>query len=100
MENVKSVMEGVYDVHPAADGICCPNRGFSFYNIKYLFFYCFLAFTCIQPKREADGGAASPAGVRPRWWYNAVTGEKIGNCHRKDKITFLFKKYSNLRAGL
>lgn len=34
----------------------------------------FLAFTCIQPKREADSGAAAPAGVRPRWWYNAVTG--------------------------
>lgn len=34
----------------------------------------FVAFTCIQPKREADTGAAAPAGVRPRWWYNAVTG--------------------------
>ncbi|KAI1724653.1 kunitz/Bovine pancreatic trypsin inhibitor domain-containing protein [Ditylenchus destructor] len=58
MDNVKSVMEGVYDIHPQADGICCPNR----------------AFTCIQPKREADAGVAAPAGVRPRWWYNAVTG--------------------------
>lgn len=36
--------------------------------------YLITAFTCIQPKREADGGAAAPAGVRPRWWYNAVTG--------------------------
>ncbi|KAK6732185.1 hypothetical protein RB195_016518 [Necator americanus] len=58
MANVKTAMEGVYDISPAADGICCPNR----------------AFTCIQPKREADTGAAAPAGVRPRWWYNAVTG--------------------------
>uniref|UniRef100_A0A1I7SU90 Kunitz/Bovine pancreatic trypsin inhibitor domain protein n=1 Tax=Bursaphelenchus xylophilus TaxID=6326 RepID=A0A1I7SU90_BURXY len=58
MSSVKGAMEGVYDIHPSADGICCPNR----------------AFTCIQPKREADGGAAAPAGVRPRWWYNAVTG--------------------------
>uniref|UniRef100_A0AC34QTC2 BPTI/Kunitz inhibitor domain-containing protein n=1 Tax=Panagrolaimus sp. JU765 TaxID=591449 RepID=A0AC34QTC2_9BILA len=58
MSNVKAAMEGVYDIHPASDGICCPNR----------------AFTCIQPKREADSGAAAPAGVRPRWWYNAVTG--------------------------
>ncbi|KAK6039843.1 Kunitz/Bovine pancreatic trypsin inhibitor domain protein [Cooperia oncophora] len=58
MANVKTAMEGVYDLHPAADGICCPNR----------------AFTCIQPKREADTGSAAPAGVRPRWWYNAVTG--------------------------
>uniref|UniRef100_A0A914C9V7 BPTI/Kunitz inhibitor domain-containing protein n=1 Tax=Acrobeloides nanus TaxID=290746 RepID=A0A914C9V7_9BILA len=58
MSNVKAAMEGVYDIHPSADGICCPNR----------------AFTCIQPKREADSGAAAPAGVRPRWWYNAVTG--------------------------
>ncbi|KAI6235899.1 hypothetical protein M3Y95_00100300 [Aphelenchoides besseyi] len=58
MSNVKAAMEGVYDIHPSSDGICCPNR----------------AYTCIQPKREADGGAAAPAGVRPRWWYNAVTG--------------------------
>ncbi|VDP07211.1 unnamed protein product [Heligmosomoides polygyrus] len=58
MANVKTAMEGVYDLSPAADGICCPNR----------------AFTCIQPKREADTGSAAPAGVRPRWWYNAVTG--------------------------
>ena len=51
MENVKSVMEGVYvsffliyflllfclfkDVHPAADGICCPNRGVFFPEIIY-----------------------------------------------------------------
>ena len=62
MENVKAVMEGVYEVHPHSDGICCPNR----------------AFTCIQPKREADTGVAAPAGVRPRWWYNAVTG----NCEQ------------------
>ena len=27
MENVKQVFQGVYDVHPSADGICCPNRG-------------------------------------------------------------------------
>ncbi|CAI2349048.1 unnamed protein product [Caenorhabditis sp. 36 PRJEB53466] len=58
MANVKTAMEGVYDIHPSSDGICCPNR----------------AFTCIQPKREADSGSAAPAGVRPRWWYNAVTG--------------------------
>uniref|UniRef100_A0A1I7XAX5 Kunitz/Bovine pancreatic trypsin inhibitor domain protein n=1 Tax=Heterorhabditis bacteriophora TaxID=37862 RepID=A0A1I7XAX5_HETBA len=58
MGNVKMAMEGVYDIHTATDGICCPNR----------------AFTCIQPKREADSGSAAPAGVRPRWWYNAVTG--------------------------
>ncbi|CAJ0941855.1 unnamed protein product, partial [Mesorhabditis belari] len=58
MNNVKTAMEGVYNIHPSADGICCPNR----------------AFTCIQPKREADSGSAAPAGVRPRWWYNAVTG--------------------------
>ena len=25
--NVKAAMEGVYDIHPSADGICCPNRG-------------------------------------------------------------------------
>lgn len=29
MENVKQVFQGVYDVHPSADGICCPNRGLS-----------------------------------------------------------------------
>ncbi|VDM45373.1 unnamed protein product [Toxocara canis] len=58
MAAVKEAMDGIYDVHQHADGICCPNR----------------AFTCIQPKREADTGAAAPAGVRPRWWYNAVTG--------------------------
>ncbi|GMR42638.1 hypothetical protein PMAYCL1PPCAC_12833 [Pristionchus mayeri] len=58
MANVKTAMEGVYDIHENTDGICCPNR----------------AYTCIQPKREADSGAAAPAGVRPRWWYNAVTG--------------------------
>ena len=27
LDNVKHVFNGVYDVHPAADGICCPNRG-------------------------------------------------------------------------
>ena len=27
MSNVKTAMEGVYDLHPATDGICCPNRG-------------------------------------------------------------------------
>lgn len=27
MGNVKNVMDGVYDIHPQADGICCPNRG-------------------------------------------------------------------------
>ncbi|KIH43368.1 EB module [Ancylostoma duodenale] len=27
MANVKTAMEGVYDISPAADGICCPNRG-------------------------------------------------------------------------
>uniref|UniRef100_A0A915DPR7 BPTI/Kunitz inhibitor domain-containing protein n=1 Tax=Ditylenchus dipsaci TaxID=166011 RepID=A0A915DPR7_9BILA len=48
MENVKNVMEGVYDIHPQADGICCPNR-----EISQQF------FTCIQPKREADTGAAA-----------------------------------------
>uniref|UniRef100_A0A915CB21 BPTI/Kunitz inhibitor domain-containing protein n=4 Tax=Parascaris univalens TaxID=6257 RepID=A0A915CB21_PARUN len=59
MTAVKEAMRGTYNVHPLADGICCPNR----------------AFTCIQPKQEAEAGAASsPAGVRPRWWYNAVTG--------------------------
>ncbi|PAV76107.1 hypothetical protein WR25_21575 isoform B [Diploscapter pachys] len=58
LTNVKTAMEGVYDLHPQSDGICCPNR----------------AYTCIQPKREADSGSAAPAGVRPRWWYNAVTG--------------------------
>ncbi|VDM58994.1 unnamed protein product, partial [Angiostrongylus costaricensis] len=58
MNNVKTAMEGTYDVSSASDGICCPNR----------------AFTCIQPKREADTGSTAPAGVRPRWWYNAVTG--------------------------
>lgn len=58
LANVKTAMEGVYDLHASSDGICCPNR----------------AFTCIQPKREADSGSAAPAGVRPRWWYNAVTG--------------------------
>ncbi|KAL3103012.1 hypothetical protein niasHT_026460 [Heterodera trifolii] len=58
MDNVKNAMDGVYDVHPSADGICCHNR----------------AFTCIQPKRVADNGAATPAGVRARWWFNSVTG--------------------------
>jgi hypothetical protein len=27
MSNVKAAMEGVYDIHPSSDGICCPNRG-------------------------------------------------------------------------
>lgn len=31
MNNVKSVMEGVYDIHSNADGICCPNRGIYIY---------------------------------------------------------------------
>ncbi|VDK17861.1 unnamed protein product [Anisakis simplex] len=58
MTEVKEAMDGVYDVHPNADGICCPNR----------------AFTCIQPKHEADTSSAAATGVRPRWWFNAVTG--------------------------
>uniref|UniRef100_A0A913HEF1 BPTI/Kunitz inhibitor domain-containing protein n=1 Tax=Strongyloides stercoralis TaxID=6248 RepID=A0A913HEF1_STRER len=62
MSNVKSAMEGIYDIHSDSDGICCPSR----------------AFTCIQPKREADSGSAAPAGVRPRWWFNSVTG----NCEQ------------------
>lgn len=27
MANVKSAMEGVYDISEHADGLCCPNRG-------------------------------------------------------------------------
>lgn len=27
MANVKTAMEGVYDIHENTDGICCPNRG-------------------------------------------------------------------------
>lgn len=50
---------------------CLKIKKFSFCH-GFLFIY--LAFTCIQPKREADAGVAAPAGVRPRWWYNAVTG--------------------------
>lgn len=27
LNDVKDAMRGVYDIHPQADGICCPNRG-------------------------------------------------------------------------
>uniref|UniRef100_A0A1I7V943 BPTI/Kunitz inhibitor domain-containing protein n=1 Tax=Loa loa TaxID=7209 RepID=A0A1I7V943_LOALO len=55
LNNMKLAMKGIYNIHPEADGICCPNR----------------AFTCIQPKHEAK---SNEAGVRPRWWFNSVTG--------------------------
>uniref|UniRef100_A0A915PL09 BPTI/Kunitz inhibitor domain-containing protein n=1 Tax=Setaria digitata TaxID=48799 RepID=A0A915PL09_9BILA len=58
LNDVKLAMKGIYDIHPQADGICCPNR----------------AFTCIQPKHEANPNAAESTGVRPRWWFNSVTG--------------------------
>ncbi|KJH51380.1 Kunitz/Bovine pancreatic trypsin inhibitor domain protein [Dictyocaulus viviparus] len=58
LDNVKFAMEGIYNISLASDGICCPSK----------------AFTCIQPKREANISSAS-AYVRPRWWYNAITGD-------------------------
>ncbi|VDK81188.1 unnamed protein product [Litomosoides sigmodontis] len=58
LHNVKLAMKGIYKIHPQADGICCPNR----------------AFTCIQPKQEAKSNADESTGVRPRWWFNSVTG--------------------------
>ncbi|KAK6102220.1 Kunitz/Bovine pancreatic trypsin inhibitor domain family protein [Brugia pahangi] len=58
LNNVKLAMKGIYNIHPQADGICCPNR----------------AFTCMQPKREAKLNVKESAGVRPRWWFNSVTG--------------------------
>ncbi|CAG9534594.1 unnamed protein product [Cercopithifilaria johnstoni] len=58
LNNVKLAMKGIYNIHPQADGICCPNR----------------AFTCIQPKHEAKSNVDESTGVRPRWWFNSVTG--------------------------
>uniref|UniRef100_A0A1I8EWG0 BPTI/Kunitz inhibitor domain-containing protein n=1 Tax=Wuchereria bancrofti TaxID=6293 RepID=A0A1I8EWG0_WUCBA len=58
LNNVKLAVKGIYNIHPQADGICCPNR----------------AFTCMQPKREAKLNVKESAGVRPRWWFNSVTG--------------------------
>ncbi|VDN44289.1 unnamed protein product, partial [Gongylonema pulchrum] len=36
--------------------------------------YDCIAVPLNEPKREADTSAAVPTGVRPRWWFNAVTG--------------------------
>ncbi|KAL4002748.1 Kunitz/Bovine pancreatic trypsin inhibitor domain family protein [Acanthocheilonema viteae] len=58
LNNVKLAMKGIYNIHPQADGICCPNR----------------AFTCIQPKHEAKSNVKGSTGIRPRWWFNSVTG--------------------------
>lgn len=36
MQDAKAVMSEIYNIHPLADGICCPNRGssqFFIYNI-------------------------------------------------------------------
>ena len=35
MANVKTAMEGVYDVHESVDGICCPNRGLCFCRVFF-----------------------------------------------------------------
>lgn len=39
--------------------------------LKIIFF---VAFTCIQPKQEAKSNVDKSISVRPRWWFNSVTG--------------------------
>ncbi|VDM95097.1 unnamed protein product, partial [Thelazia callipaeda] len=57
LNDMKSSLKGMYNIHFKADGICCPNR----------------AFTCIQPKREVDSSKPTSDDARPRWWFNSIT---------------------------
>lgn len=37
-----------------------------------------VVFTCMQPKNEAKLNVDKPNDVRPRWWFNSVTGQCEG----------------------